>query len=82
MTNQAMAQSPQSGAFEAVQPCEEAVRAVQDIAEVLERVRRVCNEIGLATLVAQVHELPQAAVCAALEEVAAAGERALETLLA
>jgi hypothetical protein len=53
---------------------------VQAISDALDRVRRLCTELGIATLLAEVHEVPSEIVRAALDEIARAADQALRTL--
>lgn len=53
---------------------------VREISESLDRVHRSCSQIGLATLLAQVREAPPELVCAALDDLAIAAEKAVGTL--
>ena len=56
------------------------LRSVQAVTDALERVRRVCSEVGLATLLAEVREVPTEEVCAALNSLAVVGESVIATL--
>jgi hypothetical protein len=56
------------------------VDEVRTIAEALDRVFLIIEEIGPATLLAEVHDAPPKLVRNALDELVAAGNRALITL--
>ncbi len=53
---------------------------VQTIAEELEHLRLIYSQVQLATLLAEVREAPSDIVCAALKDLASAGERTVATL--
>lgn len=55
---------------------------VEAIAASLDHVRRISSDVGFATLLCEIHQIPAAVVSVALDEFAAAGERALEMLSA
>ena len=53
---------------------------IQAIADTLDQVRRICGDLGGATLLAECHGAPRELICAALDEVVQAGVRALTAL--
>jgi hypothetical protein len=56
------------------------VADIQAIADALDQVRRICGDLGPATLLAECHGAPREMICAALQEIVQAGLRSLTTL--
>lgn len=58
-----------------------AVDPVQEVSGALDRVRLTCEQVGVATLIAEVRSAAPDAICATLEELNRAARRALDELL-